>query len=324
MKKNDLHFLYKMLKILRLTLIKLNSSNTSPFTYDYAQYSGQDASDLIYSRLNDESPLMISRFGSSELNCVLNYLGTKHNSSTFIHYILNHYPSLFWEKMIINNMSINAGFFTANESTLCRFSEMIIEDMQLIDILGSWQSIEKYFDRYLKNAIRIRLPDIEPYYHQHPWSKALEGKKVLVIHPFKDSIEMQFKRKDCLFKNKEILPSFELITYRSVQTIAGNSDRRFKNWFEALSYMKEDISKIEFDIAIIGCGAYGMPLAAHVKRIGRKAIHVGGATQVIFGVKGNRWENDPDVACYMNDNWIKPLPHETPKGNQLIEGACYW
>lgn len=44
--------------------------------------------------------------------------------------------------------------------------------------------------------------------------------------------------------------------------------------------------KINFDTAIIGCGAYGMPLAAQIKNAGRQAIHLGGAVQLLFGIKG--------------------------------------
>ena len=46
--------------------------------------------------------------------------------------------------------------------------------------------------------------------------------------------------------------------------------------------------EIEFDVAIIGCGAYGLPLAVEAKRMGKQAIHMGGATQVLFGIKVNR------------------------------------
>ena len=48
--------------------------------------------------------------------------------------------------------------------------------------------------------------------------------------------------------------------------------------------------KIDFDVAIIGCGAYGFPLAAKLKQAGKQAIHLAGATQLLFGIKGKRWE----------------------------------
>ena len=50
--------------------------------------------------------------------------------------------------------------------------------------------------------------------------------------------------------------------------------------------MKNQIVKTDFDIAIIGAGAYGFSLAAFIKKIGKKAVHLGGPTQVLFGIKG--------------------------------------
>lgn len=49
--------------------------------------------------------------------------------------------------------------------------------------------------------------------------------------------------------------------------------------------MKDEIDKRDYDIALIGCGAYGFPLAAHIKRSGKKAVHLGGALQLLFGIK---------------------------------------
>ena len=90
-----------------------------------------------------------------------------------------------------------------------------------------------------------------------------------------------------------------------------------------------------YDIAIIGCGAYGFHLAAHVKRSGKKAIHLGGATQLLFGIKGNRWENSMygvkewglPYGFYtnmFNSHWIKPGTEGRPQNAESVEGACYW
>lgn len=74
--------------------------------------------------------------------------------------------------------------------------------------------------------------------------------------------------------------------YKSVQSIAGQKTP-YKDWFEALEKMKNDIAKIDFDVAIIGCGAYGLPLAGYIKEeLHKKSIHIGGGTQLLFGIKG--------------------------------------
>lgn len=93
---------------------------------------------------------------------------------------------------------------------------------------------------------------------------ALAGKRVLVVHPFKKSILHQYERREKLFSNPNMLPQFDLQVIPAVQSLGGTSI--YKNWFEALNAMKQEIDKADYDIALIGAGAYGFPLAAHVKR----------------------------------------------------------
>ena len=88
--------------------------------------------------------------------------------------------------------------------------------------------------------------------------------------------------------------------------------------------MKNQISNCDYDVAIIGCGAYGLPLAAHVKRMGKVGIHIGGATQILFGIKGKRWESIPAVSKLINEHWVKPLPEETPSEFRNMEDGAYW
>ena len=131
--------------------------------------------------------------------------------------------------------------------------------------------------------------------------------KVLVIHPFATTIRNQYARKNLVFPN-DFLPDFELHTVKAVQTAAGEVDIRFETWFDALQYMKDEMDKIDYDAAIIGCGAYGMLLA--------------GATQILFGIMGKRWENTTRHA--VNEYWVRPLEEETPKNAGKVEGGCYW
>jgi hypothetical protein len=189
-----------------------------------------------------------------------------------------------------------------------------------VDILGSWRTEEQWFDKDLRNVIKVPLADLEPYYFNNPWTTALEGKRVLVIHPFEDTIRKQYARLDTLFADKQMAPNYELLTIKAVQSIAGNKPRGFNNWFEALDWMKMEIDKLDFDIAIVGCGAYGFPLAAYVKQIGKKAIHLGGAVQYLFGIRSNAGEQSFRLKPLMNKNWVYPSQEETPKGFEKVEG----
>ena len=81
-------------------------------------------------------------------------------------------------------------------------------------------------------------------------------------------------------------------------------------------------------ICLIGAGAYGLPLAAHVKRMGKKGIHLGGTVQLLFGIKGKRWENNYhkvyDYTTLFNEEWVRPNKLEVPQNAQSVEEACYW
>ena len=103
-------------------------------------------------------------------------------------------------------------------------------------------------------------------------------------------------------------------------------DDRFDTWFDALDYMVKECAKTEFDVAIVGCGAYGYPLAAEIKKMGKTVIHLGGATQLMFGIIGNRWETTHIGIKdnIMNDYWVHPDVSERPTDASKVEKGCYW
>lgn len=89
--------------------------------------------------------------------------------------------------------------------------------------------------------------------------------------------------------------------------------------------MKKEMEKDEFDIALIGCGAYGFPLSVHAKRLGKVGIHLAGWTQMLFGIYGKRWLVDqPQYAKFINENWVRPSLDEVPQNASKVEGGCYW
>lgn len=182
-----------------------------------------------------------------------------------------------------------------------------------------------FFKNYAKNAIPT-FSDFGPYFDiptEKTWVGALKDKKVLVINSFTDSIEYQYRRKDKLVKDKVYeLPDFELITYKTYVTQVGERPGGFKNSFQVLDKMISDIKKIDFDVALIGAGAYGFPIAVEIKRMGRIAIETCGKTPTFFGVYGERDLKD-GVGKYMTDAWIRPM-EEPPQKYKEIENGCYW
>jgi hypothetical protein len=299
----------------------------------------QSVNDEIYNILLSDSPCMISRFGTTELNCINNYLCITSSNGflkKIINYITDNTHTPWWNEDHFYYMSIYSGIFPIGIDTANRFSKRYLNDIPLIDLLGSFQYYEKFMP-LRENVKKVQLETLYPFFVDRPWTLALKGKKVLVVHPFDESIQNQYINRLNLFENINVLPEFELLTLRSVQSVAG-AEVPFKDWFEALKYMEDKISAIDFDICILGCGAYGLPLAAHVKRLGKKAIHLGGGTQLLFGIKGKRWEEQydrvlnyrPDASININyidlfnKSWIYPATTERPSNALKVENACYW
>lgn len=262
--------------------------------------------------LSKEDPLLVARFGATELSCLRDFDFDRKSK----------------QAAILKNMQTLSGFFPSNPEYGQRFTKLMKDSIPCIDYFAVWpQPFESYYMKhYGQSDVKYTwLRCLNPWAcMQNPWTKALEGKKVLVIHPFSESIESQYQKRKEIWHGTEILPEFQLKTVKAVQTIAGEEDPRFHDWFEALDWMKNEALNQDFDIALIGCGAYGMPLAAELKKVGKSAVHLGGTIQILFGIMGRRWENNKDLKPFINDSWIRPLPSETPKGSDLVEHSCYW
>ena len=319
------------LKVLRKIYGKLFGYKS--LTYDRGITDPDKVSELIYNLLASGKPCMIARYGGFELASVVNYLGVKKTQHSCLEYITGHELQWWWNKRLMGFMQTNAGFFPSTEENLMKFGEMMLEDSKLVDILGSWQKDEFYLSSNLTESKKIQLMYLDPYWSKKPWSRALEGKKVLVVHPFAETIKSQYVKRRYLFKVQDTLPDFKsLEVIKAIQSIGGESNG-YKDWFEALEYMMLEIDKHDYDVCLIGCGAYGFPLAAHVKRMGKQAIHMGGSLQLLFGIMGNRWDHDEPhyengvfiyYAGLENKYWVRPSVSERPKTHKVVENSCYW
>lgn len=285
------------------------------------EYSGQrfkefnETNKKIEAYIDSGQPFLVARYGGTEMNMLCAYFDKE----------VFHRERRYQDA--VHLLCETAGFFPDDGVLAARFVEYILDISKEVDLLGVWDLFMEDFicEQYAINAEFTKLRNIEPYYAEdcNPWSYALAGKRVLVIHPFAESIQIQYNKRERIWGDRAVLPEFELQTIRAIQTMADQKDDRFNDWFEALKYIIEECGKREFDIALIGCGAYGLPLAAEIKRMGKGAIHMGGALQILFGIKGARWDTHPVISNFYNDAWIRPL-EKVPKGGERVEGACYW
>ena len=320
-----MNYYYSILKIFKNIYLIIFPIKRKPFILN--TNDADKASEKIYSLLNSNEPCMIARFGATESNVLKNYIGVKSNHRSILNFIRGKSAPWWWNKNILRNFKVWSGFFPIDTLLVEKYCKLVLSDVPEVNILGTWKADENLCEDELQNAVKINFEYLEPFFSNNPWTKALEGKKVLVIHPFQNSIESQYKKHKLLFKNN-LLPKFELKTIKAVQTVA-NEKSEFENWFEALDFMKNQMNKIDYDIALIGCGAYGFNLAAHAKRMGKKGFHLGGVLQMLFGIIGKRWESPNQFnGLYLklfNEHWARPVKEERPKQAHLIENnVSYW
>lgn len=299
----------------------------------YVQYKDQTANDYIrnllrgYFASGKNTGLMLAKFGTTELDTFVSYR-VRENRLTLKNLFagVRGYIHIFPDLMM-RQLCNNSGFFPYDLELGKKFSDLLKSDAANIDVLASYCHAERELEKELKNCVRVNLDGYyAPFMWENPWTGELKGKKILVVHPFAASINAQYKKRALLFDNPDVLPEFgKFEVIEAVQSLCGNRPEKYDTWFDALAYMESEISKRDFDVAIIGCGAYGMPLAAYVKRMGKVAIHLAGWVQMLFGIYGARWLHDqPLYAKFINENWIRPSKNERPENAETVENGCYW
>lgn len=307
-------------KVLRRYVFEkyLNKDPYLPYYANHWVMGNKKTNQLIAEKIKSGGPFMVARFGNTELAVITSVLKRRLFGNT--PEINKRFDEWF------HNLEELCGFFPDNPLLAEEFTDLLLDAGKDVDILAMYHCyMDDYVvSEYMRDVKVTFLNHIEPWRCETPWTAALEGKKVLVIHPFEESIKEQYAKRELLFPNENVLPEFDLKTLKAVQTIAGEKDERFETWFEALDYMYREALKIDFDIAIIGCGAYGMPLAAKLKNAGKQVIHMGGATQILFGIKGRRWIDNPRCGIKFNDAWVYPKESETPRNSKMVENHCYW
>jgi hypothetical protein len=302
----------------------------------------QQGCDIIFDTLSNDKPCFIGRFGSIELSVVCTYLNIINNTKLkkkfmkkmFEFITIKQDVPFYWSRRIRQQICQNAGFFPIDvvvnskregAEMLEKFAELYLDCIPHVDVISSIYKDEMYIMDKIPNVKIVGFNCLEPYLFDNPWSRVLKEKKVLVIHPLANTIEMQYKNREKIFKNPEVLPNFYLKTVKAVNSIAGNYPSEYTDWFDALDGMKKQISKEDFDIALLGCGAYAIPLAKYVKDIGKKSITICGALQILFGIKGRRWETEYDYdKKFYNDFWVYPSVSDRPKNFEKVENGCYW
>jgi len=242
----------------------------------------------------------------------------------------------------INNNNLNnvlriCGIYCKNNNITVfeKYFEELNNAIENSDILACFnnsniESIQNVYST-MYNLTKIHSRSLEPFYvmqdNEIPWTHYLFGKKVLVVNPFTDSMKKQLDNNFQIFKDKKIfLDGQEFIFYKSFQTHGNHYIHN--NWLETFTIMCNDIEKLEFDIALLGCGGYGLPLCNFIKtKMNKSSIYIGGGLQLLFGVMGHRWINRDDwkkIIKENNSNFVFPSENEKLDNKNTVENSAYW
>jgi hypothetical protein len=219
---------------------------------------------------------------------------------------------------------VRAGFYPTDDKHLNEYCDYFASKIGLADLLAiSGLHMEDYFFlKYTPQAKVITNWALEPLLGG--WTPQLKGKKVLVVSAFPEEIAFQYARRGKIFpKEPDLLPEFSsLSVIQAPMTMGDGTDYRFPSFMRSLDEIKNAIQLADFDVALIGCGAYGTLLTLFCKSIGKTALQTGGATQTLFGIMGKRWEKRPHVSSRVNEYWIRP--EKKPRGFEKIDQGAYW
>lgn len=164
-----------------------------------------------------------------------------------------------------------------------------------------------------------------PFYSYPIFQSELVDKKICVVSCFPKTFRSQCHKLEMLFDDKRLKnlypKNITFIKSPPHKFISSPQENPFSNWFQALDQMVEEINYTDYDIMLTGCGAFSLPLCYHAFKSKKIALNLGGDLQLLFGVKGKRWDNP---YYKYNEYWINPLPEETPSDTTKVEGGCYW
>ena len=282
---------------------------------------------VIQDCLQAKRGALIGRNGTIELETLLFRLyGSSPNQA---------YPS-----SIARRIELHAGVWPADKFSLDKWVFQMVEAIRLSDVLvaGWYEPLKQQEEKLLKqtntHAPHIPLRSLEPYYvtPEFRWTNLLAGQRVAVISSFSKTIQEQIEQRELLWPvaTDSLLP--ENVEWVPIQTGYAPSlaqgiaewPKDVQSWDVAVTYIVKQVLQSQASIALIGCGGLGMVIAAELKKHGVIAIVMGGAIQVLFGIKGQRWASHSVISRFWNEAWVYPKPTETPRGASLIEGACYW
>ena len=272
--------------------------------------------------LKNKKGFLVGRNGTIEMETIL----TRFFKNTF-----------YQQKLLI--LEKHAGVFPGTAGSVQSWIADTIDSIRSCDLLvAGWYEplagAEKELLKQLgKKGPFMPLRALEPYYvpHEFQWSRYMLWRKVAVVSSFanlcvqqaKKAKEIWGERADSLLPEAEYIPIETGYSPVLAQGRAGWPEG-VSTWQEAVESVVQRVLDSGAEIILIGCGGLSMPIGRKLKEAGKVCIVMGGAIQVLFGIKGNRWKDHSVISRFWNESWVYPPLERTPGGAAQIEGGCYW
>lgn len=275
------------------------------------EISGENGNKILKDTLTTNKSFCLIKLRSHEIEAIYHYLRKLKSDNRPLPY----------PPHIVENICMIQGVYPATEHEIDYMCSTYIESLKHADICITYNHKKiqsKFCD---EETLSVKESVLFPFLYKVPWTRSLNNKKVLIIHPFTTSIKKQIYKKNIhihnLFGDKT-----EFHLFRTPLT-ASLSPPIYKTWHNGLNRMKRKIEKIVFDVALISAGAWSIPLTTFIKTLNKQAIHVGDVLQLYFGIKGHRWDNHIFSNLY-NHQWVRPMGDEIPKHFFQCDNGCYW
>ena len=282
-------------------------------------YDNIVGSNLFINKIRSPNKFLISRIGGIELDLYLQYklTGAESLINSYKYSIMKKYAGYYDEKDDPNNIIKycdlfekcykNSEIIMIANANLSSYTKLFAINHPYYTDIWPDQNSHSMIERLLKNKIAIDYHGIlESFEYFNQWFPLLDGKKILIISPFDNEIRNQLQFKDELFPKHFLkkYPNFRSVDYVHTYLTLDNYEKPHKNWFETYNYYCSQIDSKNFDIALLFCGCYAYPLSNYIyEKIGKSAIIVGGIGQLLFGIRGKRYEN-AYFQRFMNTQWI--------------------
>ncbi len=277
--------------------------------------------EAICKALEEGEGLAVGKLGTCEAECLFT--------------ALHGHP---WNGPLRTQMTVNAGLWPPTNPTLAAWStHMRREVLPYMDHVVQWYNAAHevpVLETWAPQAVQhTTLDDLDPW--NGPWTAAIPSNTpVAIVTPFATSIAAQLAQPTLPTHVPWSSPPPRFFTVRTGCSPALDVEGAAPmwpaailagGWKAAVDHCVAATLAGGARVAIVGCGALSLPIVAALKRAGVVAIHLGGTHQLLFGIRGRRWNGHPHIGEWMREScWRDPVPEETPALARKVEGACYW